>query len=273
MTSVVRDQTSDHRERDRHAALELGRACQETDPTRAARIREEVVIANRGLAIGLARRFGGRGIERDDLVQVAMLGLVQAARRYRPDRGHGFSAFAAPTIIGELKRYFRDHGWAVRPPRGLQELHHDVRDTAARMEQENQRKPTEAEVAAEMDLSVEQVRTAGLVGDQYRSSSLDTPARESSEQPLIETIAAEEEDPNDKTVTLVSLREAMGTLDTREQRVLRLRFVKDLTQREIGERIGVSQMQVSRILTSVYARLRTRIEGEDATAGSGSPRG
>ncbi len=147
MTSIVRGQTSDHRERDRHAALELGRACQEPDPTRAARIREEVVIANRGIAIGLAKRFEGRGIEHDDLVQVAMLGLVQAARRYHPDRGHCFSAFAAPTINGELKRYFRDHGWAVRPPRGLQELHHDVRDTVARMEQESQRKPTEAEVA------------------------------------------------------------------------------------------------------------------------------
>ncbi len=124
-----------------------------------------------------------------------------------------------------------------------------------------------------MDLSVEQVRTAGVVGNQYRSSSLDTPVRESSDQPLSETIASEEEDLDDKTVTLISLREAMGTLDTREQRVLGLRFVKDLTQREIGERIGVSQMQVSRILTSVYARLRTRIEGEDATGGSGVPRG
>ena len=261
MTSLVREQTSDHRERDRHAAVELERACREIDPTRSARIREEVVIANRGLAIGLARRFEGRGIEHDDLIQVAMLGLVQAARRYRPDRGHGFSAFAAPTIIGELKRHFRDQGWAVRPPRSLQELHHDVRETAARMQQEHQREPTEVEVAEEMDISVEQVRVAGLVGDQYRSSSLDTPVGESSEQPLIETIAAEEEDPDDKTVTLISLREAMGALDAREQRVLRLRFVKDLTQRQIGERIGVSQMQVSRILTSVCARLRTRIEG------------
>ncbi len=268
MSTVVREPSTDHRERDLRSTADLDRAWNHPDPTEAARIREEVVLANRGLAIGLAKRFDGRGVDHDDLVQVAMLGLVQAARRYRPDRGHGFSAFAAPTITGELKRYFRDHGWAVRPPRGLQELHHDVREADGRLRQEQQHEPSDEEVAHELGISVDQVHSARVVGDQYRASSLDSPVRESSEQPLIETLVPDEEDPYDKTVTLISLRAAMGELDERDQLVLRLRFVKNLTQRQIGARIGVSQMQVSRILTAVCAKLRTKIEGEEERAGA-----
>lgn len=251
--------------KDRETTELLERACAETDPAEASRLRERAVVQNRGLALALARRFEGRGIEFEDLSQVAMLGLVQAARRFRPDRGHGFTAFAAPTITGELKRYFRDHGWAVRPPRALQEMHQQVRDTSSALRQEWQRDVTDAEVAAELGIDVADVRAARAAGDRYRSTSLDVPVRDAGGPPLSETLSDDGDDPYDKVVTLISLRSAMGELDAREQRILRLRFSRNLTQRQIGERIGVSQMQVSRILGSICARLRTRIEGETDT--------
>lgn len=257
----VSPQESITESRDHESTELLAQACDELDPAQASRLRERVVMANRGLAISLARRFEGRGIEVDDLQQVAMLGLVQAARRYRPGKGHGFTAFAAPTITGELKRYFRDHGWAVRPPRALQEMHQQVRDTSAAMRQAQQRDVTDAEVAEELGVDVDEVRAARAAGDRYRSTSLDAPIRASGPV-LSETLADDDgEEPYDKVVTLISLRSAMEDLDGRERQILRLRFSADLTQQEIGERIGVSQMQVSRILSSICARLRTRIEG------------
>ena len=265
MTRLSPEASPDHGEGTRAPVLDTtelaDQAFREPDPIRAAHLREQVVLSHRGLAISLASRFEGKGGEHDDLVQVAMLGLVQAARRYRPDAGHGFTAFASPTITGELKRYLRDHGWAVRPPRGLQELHHQVRETAARLQQEQQSEPSDMEVAEELGISVEQVRTARAVGGQYRARSLDVPVHEQSEQSLGDLLG-DDEDPFDEVVSLLSLRAAVADLGDRDRRVLRLRFVKELTQREIGERVGVSQMQVSRILTSVYSRLRSSIEGQ-----------
>lgn len=252
--------TARHDDRDRVATELLERACSESDPAEASRLRERVVIRHRGLALALARRFEGRGIELEDLSQVAMLGLVQAARRFRPDQGHGFIAFASPTITGELKRYFRDHGWAVRPPRGLQELNQRVRDASAALGQELQRKATDAEVAAEVGSSLDEVRSARAAGDRYRATSLDVPAHEGSGLPLAETLPDDADDAYDKVVTLISLRAAMEDLDGRERRILSLRFSGNLTQGQIGERIGVSQMQVSRILNSICSRLRTKIE-------------
>ena len=137
---------STREDRDDSSTVLLEQACSEPDPAEASRLRERVIIRNRGLALALARRFDGRGLDLEDLNQVAMLGLVQAVRRFRPGRGHGFTAFAAPTITGELKRYFRDHGWAVRPPRGLQETHQRVRDASASLGQELHREATDEEV-------------------------------------------------------------------------------------------------------------------------------
>lgn len=251
-------------ERDQAATELLEQACAASDAAEADRLRERVVIRNRGLALTLARRFDGKGVELEDLSQVAMLGLVQAARRFRPDRGHGFAAFAAPTINGELKRYFRDHGWAVRPPRGLQEMHQKVRDASASLGQELRREATDDEVAAEVGCSVTEVRSGRAAGECYRATSMDVPAREGSGAPLSATLADNSDDPFDKVVTLVSLRSAMADLDGRERRILSLRFSGNLTQGQIGERLGVSQMQVSRILTSICTRLRTRMEaGQD----------
>ncbi|HIZ99584.1 MAG TPA: sigma-70 family RNA polymerase sigma factor [Candidatus Janibacter merdipullorum] len=262
---TISPHSTDRDAHDAEATHLLEEACAERDPARASRLRQRVVVANRGLALGLARRFEGRGIEFEDLSQVAMLGLVQAARRFRPDRGHGFMAFATPTVTGELKRYFRDHGWAVRPPRALQELHQQVRDTSTALRHERQRDVSDGEVAAELGIDVDGVRSARAAGERYRSTSLDVPVGESGGPSLGETLSGDSEDPYDRVVTLVSLRSAMADLDDREREILRLRFGGDLTQREIGTRIGVSQMQVSRILSAVCARLRSKIEGDGAS--------
>ncbi|WP_338752125.1 sigma-70 family RNA polymerase sigma factor [Janibacter alittae] len=264
----IAPQESPSQARDRESVELLAQAWAEPDPALASRLRERVILANRCLADGLARRFEGRGIEADDLHQVAMLGLVQAARRYRPEKGHGFTAFAAPTINGELKRYFRDHGWAVRPPRALQEMHQQVRDTSAALGQTHHRDVSDAEVAAELGIGADEVRAARAAGERYRSTSLDAPVGTFGPV-LSETLAGGDgEETYDKVVTLISLRSAMEDLDERERQILTLRFSADLTQREIGERIGVSQMQVSRILSALCRRLRTRIEGWAPTSSS-----
>lgn len=232
------------------------------DPAQAARLRERVVLEHERLAVGMAHRFAGRGIDVEDLVQVARLGLVLAVRRYDPERGFGFTAFAAPTIAGELKRHFRDYGWAVRPPRGVQELHQDVRETTARLQQDLQREPTLDEVAAESGVTADDVRTARAAGARYRSTSLDRPVDDEAGASLGDLLADPADDAYERSVTLISLRAAMEEeLDERERLILRLRYGADLTQRQIGERIGVSQMQVSRLITAICRRLRVRIDG------------
>lgn len=260
MPTTHLEPTTTHETRDAQTIELLTQARDESDPADAARLRERAVLSNEGLAIGLANRFGGRGIELDDLVQVARLGLVLAVRRYDPAKGYGFSAYAAPTINGELKRHFRDHGWAVRPPRGLQELHQRVRATTTTLQQRLQREPTDDEVADEGGICLEEVRGARSAGVRYRSTSLDQPARDVAGASIGDLLVDDVDDPYDRAVTLISLREGVAELDERERRILSLRFGADLTQRQIGEIIGVGQMQVSRIITSICSRLRARIE-------------
>ena len=243
----------------------LQRAHDERNAARAEELRAQAVLENRSLAIAIARQYENKGVEHDDLVQVAMVGLVQAARRYRPGAGHGFAAFAVPTITGELKRHFRDHGWAVRPPRGLQEMHGRMRRAGAHLEQDLQREPTDGELAAYLDASEESVREARMVDSQYHAASLDAPVRAAAETSLGDSLPdGDDDDPYDQVVALVSLRSAMGQLSRRERMVLRLRFVENMTQRQIGHRIGVSQMQVSRLLRDIYEDLRAMIDDQES---------
>ncbi|AKU18509.1 SigB/SigF/SigG family RNA polymerase sigma factor [Luteipulveratus mongoliensis] len=241
----------------------LREANSECDPIRAARLRDHVVVQHRGLAMNLARRFDRRGVELDDLQQVALLGLVLAARRYRPDKGHGFTAFAVPTITGEIKRYFRDHGWAVRPPRALQETHREIREARESLQQELGRDPSADELAEVVGCSLEAVRSAQQVETQYRSISLDTPVAGEDSSPLRDTLADDIRD-FDRVDSVVSLRPLLMQLSPREQLIVRLRFVDNLTQRQIGQRIGVSQMQVSRLLTDILHRLAEQLSPSHA---------
>src|SRR5436190_11585762 len=219
---------------------------------------ETLVLLNLGLADGIAGRYLGRGIDRDDLVQVALLELDKAVRRLRPGRGQSFAGFAAPTISGELKRHFRDTGGMVRPPRRLQELGVRMRDAEKDLEQNLRRRPRSDELAAVLDVDEEQVRAAREAASSFHALCLDLPAAPG--QAPTEMTLEEADDPFAAIDDSAWLRDALAELTDRERLVLRLRFVDLMTQSDIADHIGVSQMQVSRILRATLSRLRARLE-------------
>jgi len=218
--------------------------------TRDVRLREDLLRAHRSLAYKVARRFAGRGEELEELQQVALMALDQAIERFDPARGAAFSTFAVPTIAGTLKRHFRDHTWALRPPRELQERYLAVSATIDRLTAELCRTPTVEEVAADGDWSVSEVdealRVAGArhCHEQLRTNDPDAP------------------DPGDVDPQLRRVEDRaivdglLGQLDARERRVVELRFFDGLSQSRIGARFGVSQVHVSRLLTTTMETLR-----------------
>ena len=224
----------------------------DTDP----RAREELMSRYLPLARSLASRYRGANESFDDLVQVASVGLVNAVNRFEPDKGTPFAAFASPTILGELKRYFRDRVWMVRLPRSLQENIKTVDTASTDLGASLHRKPTNDEIADHAGLHEEEVREV-LVAKQGRSPiSLDQPIDE-------EGHSSEDrvgiEDPNFSLVEdKEEIREAVSELNSVERRVLRLRFIEDMTQSEIADRIGYSQMHVSRLLRRSLERLEAR---------------
>jgi RNA polymerase sigma-B factor len=221
--------------------------------TRDPVLRDKLVAAHIGLAHQLARRFANRGEPHDDLVQVASIALIKALDRYEPERGVRFSTFAVKCIVGELKRHFRDRGWAVKAPRRVQELYLELGHEIDRLVQELGRAPTIPELAAASGTTEAAVLEAIEAGRGYRSSSLDAPDQEG--QPLVDFLGSDDAD-------LVSvenrsvLTSALAQLSARDQLVVRLRFVDGLTQSEIATRLGVSQMQVSRLLAASLQRMR-----------------
>lgn len=222
-----------------------------------SRLRDEIIASHLGLAHQLARRFANRGEPHDDLVQVGSLALVKAVDRFDPERGVRFSTFAVKCIVGELKRHFRDRGWSVRAPRRIQELYLELGHDIDRLVQELGRAPTVPELAQAARTSEHAVLEALEAGRGYRSSSLDSPDQEG--QPLVESLGADDaalSHVEDKSVLLLALEQ----LSERDQLVLRLRFVDGLTQSDIAKRLGVSQMQISRLLASSLQRLRANFE-------------
>jgi RNA polymerase sigma-B factor len=222
--------------------------------------REELITANLGLAQQLARRFLHRGEPLDDLVQVASVALVKSVDRFDPGRGVDFAAFATRTIIGELKRHFRDKGWAVRASRRVQELYLELGHATAALSQQLGRSPTVKELAEATDSTEEAVIEAIEAGQGYRAASID--ASESEEDPLSARLG-EHDDNYDSVEDRVLLGPALATLPPREQAILRMRFVDGLTQSEIAAAVGVSQMHVSRLLTASLQRLREGISQAD----------
>jgi RNA polymerase sigma-B factor len=220
--------------------------------------RDELVERFLPLARQLARRYQRGNEPLDDLIQVASIGLVKAVDRFDPSRGTAFSSYAVPTILGELKRYFRDSGWAVHVPRGMQERVMSVNQAMARLSRQLGRSPTAAEVAAEIDDSPEAVLEAMEAAVAYDAVSLDTPRTgdEDDGDTYADTMGV-----IDERFELVEYKSAIGptmrALPERDRLVLKLRFEDDLTQLEIAERIGVSQMHVSRLIRRALKRLRT----------------
>jgi RNA polymerase sigma-B factor len=218
--------------------------------------RDELVRRFLPLARKLARRYNGAREPFDDLLQVASLGLVKAVDRYDLDRGTAFSSFAVPTILGELKRYFRDLGWAVHVPRGAQELAVKVEEAQQRLSTRTGHAPTVGELAQYLEVQVEDVLDALETARAHHAASLDAPHDdgEGESGSVVDTFGAE-----DPALLLaderVTVGEAARYLTDREREVLHLRFVDDLTQTQIAGRVGVSQMQISRILRRAVARL------------------
>ncbi len=224
---------------------------------RDARAREELVQRFLPLARKLARRYSGAHEPFDDLLQVASLGLVKAIDRFDTSRGTAFSSFAVPTILGELKRYFRDLGWSVHVPRGAQELALKVEDGRQQLMSRTGRPPSVPELAEYLELSIEEVLEALETAGAHHTASLDSPREDGEEDSGTLADAFGQIDERFELVDAkVTIAAAAKHLGARERRVLLLRFVEDLTQSQIADMIGVSQMQVSRILRRALEQLR-----------------
>jgi RNA polymerase sigma-B factor len=222
-----------------------------------AAAREQLVERFLPLARQLARRYHRGGEPLDDLVQVASLGLLKAIDRFDPERETAFSSFAVPTILGELKRHFRDKGWAIRVPRDLQELAVKVDRVGEEMARELGRAPTTNEMAERLGAHEEQVLEAREAAAAYRAVSLDRPRDDEDGEGESYAESVGEEDPGFALAEAsATVERLMLALSEREREVLRLRFGEDLTQAEIGARVGVSQMHVSRLIRQSIARLR-----------------
>ena len=222
---------------------------------------EELVVLFGPLARSLARRYNNTSEPYDDLCQVAHLGLIKAIQQFEPERGFPFQAYAVPTILGELRRYFRDSSWAVHVPRGVQERALEVRDTERVLSDERGRAPTVTELAQFMELSIEQVLEAMYALRSYGSVSLDAPsAGDSREEAGSYGEAIGEEDHRFDLVELgATVAPALASLEPSQRELLRMRFIEELSQAQIAQRIGVSQMQVSRLLRRCLGELRESV--------------
>jgi RNA polymerase sigma-B factor len=234
----------------------------EFNVSREPRLRDELVEAHLGLARQVARRFSNRGEALDDLVQVATMALIKALDRYDPDRGVKFSTYATSSMTGELKRHFRDHAWFIRVPRSLQELHMETNEGVESLRQQLGRSPTIPEIAEYVGAPHEEVLLAIEAGRAYRVHSLDAPVVGEDRG-----IDLGDEDPDfEGADERHDLSPLLAQLPRRERHILHLRFAEGLTQSEIADRVGLSQMHVSRLLSRSLDELRVLAEA-DASRG------
>jgi len=242
---------------------------------RDERAREELVGRFLPLARNLARRYAGAREPFEDLMQVASLGLVKAVDRFDVARGVAFSSFAVPTILGELKRYFRDLGWSVHVPRGAQEQALKVEEAQQKLTSRSGRPPSVQQLAEYLEISVEDVLDALETANAHHSASLDAPRDDGEGESGTLADAFGQDDGRFELVDAsVTISAAAKQLSARERRVLALRFISDMTQTQIASEIGVSQMQVSRILRRALGRLRELTETDgDASDPVHSPTG
>jgi RNA polymerase sigma-B factor len=243
------------RERTRELFIEL-QSAPDGDP-RKQRARDSLVEQHLPLVEHLARRFRNRGEPYDDLVQVATIGLIKSVDRFDLERGVEFSTYATPTIVGEIKRHFRDKGWAVRVPRRLQELRLSLASATSELSQKQGRAPTVAELAAHMKISDEEVLEGLESANAYSTLSLDAGDSGSGDEPMpvSETLGVEDEG-LEGVEYRESLKPMLEQLPAREKKILMLRFFKNMTQSEIAAEVGISQMHVSRLLARTLAQLR-----------------
>ncbi|CAA0132141.1 RNA polymerase sigma factor SigF [Mycolicibacterium vanbaalenii] len=222
------------------------------------RQREMIVETCLPLANHIARRFSNRGEPVEDLVQVARLGLVQAVNRFDPDNGAEFLAFAVPTMMGEVRRHFRDHGWSVKVPRRLKELGSQLKRSRDELSQRLGRAPTASEIAADLGIDREEVVQAQIAFSSYSTISTDAPTGDNDER-TVGTSFGDVDANLDKVLEAETVRPLLAALPQRDLLVLKLRFFENMTQTQIAEQLGISQMHVSRLLSRALATLRENV--------------
>ncbi|MDN3026675.1 RNA polymerase sigma factor SigF [Streptomyces sp. S.PB5] len=227
-----------------------------------AELRNKLVRMHLPLVEHLARRFRNRGEPLDDLTQVATIGLIKSVDRFDPDRGVEFSTYATPTVVGEIKRHFRDKGWAVRVPRRLQELRLALTTATAELSQQHGRSPTVHELAEKLAISEEEVLEGLESANAYSTLSLDVPDTDDESPAVADTLGAEDE-ALEGVEYRESLKPLLEDLPPREKRILLLRFFGNMTQSQIAQEVGISQMHVSRLLARTLAQLREKLLVEE----------
>ncbi|GAA2781795.1 RNA polymerase sigma factor [Streptomyces showdoensis] len=237
------------------------RALPEGSAEKAA-LRDRLVRMHLPLVEHLARRFRNRGEPLDDLTQVATIGLIKSVDRFDPDRGVEFSTYATPTVVGEIKRHFRDKGWAVRVPRRLQELRLSLTTATAELSQQHGRSPTVHELAERLGISEEEVLEGLESANAYSTLSLDVPDTDDESPAVADTLGAEDE-ALEGVEYRESLKPLLEDLPPREKRILLLRFFGNMTQSQIAQEVGISQMHVSRLLARTLAQLREKLLVEE----------
>jgi RNA polymerase sigma-B factor len=257
--------TSEHAVPDRVRARQLFAELAELDPQepRRQRIRDELVELHLPLVEYLARRFRNRGEWLDDLTQVATIGLIKSIDRFDLNRGVERSTYATPTIVGEIKRHFRDKGWAVRVPRRLQELQLSLTKAISGLSQREGRAPTVAELASYLKMTEEEVLEGLESANAYSTVSLDAPDSGDDDAPAVSDSLGIVDESLEGVEYRESLKPLLERLPPREKRILLLRFFGNMTQSQIATELGISQMHVSRLLARTLAQLREGLTAED----------
>ena len=239
-----------------------------TGPTLDAAQRERLIMEHLPLVRGLARRYADRGEPLDDLVQVGTIGLIKAIDRFEPERGFKLASFATPTILGEIRRHFRDRSWTIRVPRGLQEARAKISHAVTDLSAQNGRSPTVREIAESIGLSIDDVLDALAAGSAQRPGPLAAPGSEGEEDAGV--VVGVEEPGFEQAEARATLGAGLSALPPRERVILHLRFEEGLTQSQIAERVGVSQMHVSRLIRRALDALRqsTGALSPDGVSGS-----
>lgn len=251
------DAPLDRLERTHH----LLRQAMAADPETKAHLHEQAVLLNVEVAESIVMRYRNRGVPIEDLVQVACLGLIKAVRGFDPDKSDHFLSYAAPTILGEVKRFFRDNAWTVRPPRRIQELQAEISAASAELMHRNGGVPTPQEIANQLQINVKEVNEALAADGCFAPRSLDRPrANGVDEGPSLADIIGDDDTGFARAEAVVALRPLCRALSERDRRIIYLRFFHDWTQARIAAEFGVTQMQISRLLTRILKQLRNQLE-------------